>query len=128
MSRDARCEHRRLILEQRPGKTLGIESLKIFDLLADADILYRDAKLLLNADNDAAFGGAVELGKDNAGNIGRFFEYARLLQAVLTRRRVHHEQRFMGRIGLFPGDHPADFFEFLDQVDLGMKSSRGVDQ
>ncbi len=40
---------------------------------------------------DAAFGGAVELGEDDAGDAGGLGEEARLLQAVLAGGCVHDE-------------------------------------
>ena len=34
----------------------------------------------------------------------------------------------MGRVGLLPGDHPADFFKLFDQVNLGVQAAGGVDE
>ena len=48
-----------------------------------------------DGDDDAALGGAVELGEDDAGDLGGFGEEAGLLQAVLAGGGVHDEQRLV---------------------------------
>src|SRR4030095_18502 len=114
--------------EQRLHEIRRLERLKIFDLLTDADIFHRDAELFLDADDDTAFSRAVELGQNDAGNIGRFFEDASLLQAVLPCYRVQHQQRFVWRVRLLAGDYPANFFQLFDQMQFSVQPAGGIDQ
>ena len=47
-----------------------------------------------DGEDDAAFGGAVEFGEDDAGDAGGFGEEAGLLEAVLAGGSVHDEETF----------------------------------
>ena len=58
-------------LNQRLGKFLGIEGLQIVDALAHAGVFHGDTQLLGDGDGDAALGGAVQLGEDDAGDTRR---------------------------------------------------------
>ena len=62
-----RDEILRLFREERFDVGLRVERLQVVELLADADELDRQAELLLDAEDRAALGGAVELGQDDAG-------------------------------------------------------------
>ena len=52
---------------------------------------------------------------------------ARLLQAVLARRRVHHEQHFVGRAGNETRSRAAHLVEFVHEAGLGVQAAGGVD-
>ena len=66
---------------QRPGEILGVERLEIVDLLADADEMHRQAVFRGDGDENAAAGGAVELGHDEAGDPGAPAEDLDLVEA-----------------------------------------------
>ncbi len=69
-------------------ETIGIERLQILDIFSDTDIFDRYAEFFLNADDDAAFGCAVEFGQDDPVDIGGLLEHPCLLQSVLSRGRI----------------------------------------
>ena len=79
----------------------------------------------MNGHDDATFGRAIELGQHDSGEIGGFGEFAGLDQAVLSGRRIDHEQR------LGHGARPllcdtSNFGKFVHQVGLGVQASGGV--
>ena len=74
--------------EQRLHESAGVKGLQVFNVFADANIFHRHAEFFLDANDHPAFGGAVEFGEHDAGDIRRFFEHAGLLQAVLAGRRA----------------------------------------
>src|SRR3954465_14061209 len=84
--------------EQRAGEVVGVERPQILELLADADQLDGDAQLIGDGQRDAALGGAVELGEDDAGDPDSLAEQLRLPDAVLTRRGVDGHQRLVRRV------------------------------
>jgi len=61
-------------LEQGVDEGVGLEQGQVFGLFADADVLDRQADLLADGDDDAALGGAVELGQDDARAVDRVGE------------------------------------------------------
>ena len=73
---------RRSGLRARRGRprSAGLEGLEILDLLAHPDQLDRHPALGMRSD-DAALGGAVELGQDEAGEPDRLVEHLGLLRA-----------------------------------------------
>src|SRR5699024_5711337 len=79
---------RRSAFEQRVDEAVGVEGGEIVHPLAEAHHLHRDAELALHVDDDAALGGAVELGQDDAGDVHRLREDPGLLHAVLAGGRV----------------------------------------
>ena len=88
--------------------------MKVFHVFSDADVSDGNPQFFLDAHDHATLCCAVEFGQYDTGNIRCFFENAGLLKTVLPRRCIQHEQSLMGCIGLFPGNHPADLFQFLD--------------
>ena len=58
---------RRSLLEQRIHELVGVERLDVVGLLAEADELDGQVNLVAHADDDAALGGAVELGEKEIG-------------------------------------------------------------
>ena len=81
-----------------------------------------------DGDDDAALGGAVELGEDDAGDVGGLGEEAGLLQAVLAGGGVDDEQRLVGRAGDEALGGAAHLVELLHQVGLGVEAAGGVDE
>ena len=49
-------------------EALGVEGREVVRTLPQTDELDRDTELALDRDDDAALGGAVELGEDDAGD------------------------------------------------------------
>ena len=77
----------------RPAATTQLT--EIAHLLSNTDKTHRKVQLAGDGNGDAALGGAVELGQHDAGDTGELRELARLLQAILARGRVHHQQNFV---------------------------------
>ena len=75
----------------------GSNGPQVVETLPHADELHRQAELVGDRDRDPALGRAVELRQRDAGDAGRLAEEARLLEAVLARRRVDDEQRLVRR-------------------------------
>ena len=85
------------LAEQRVHERLRVEGRQVVGAFSEPDELDRHAQLALYGDHDAALGGAVELGQHDAGDVDDLAEDARLLQAVLTRGRVEHQQHLGDR-------------------------------
>ena len=111
--------------EDAVDETFRIERSEIVRAFAQADELDGHAELLLHGDDDAALGGAVELGQDHAGDADRFGEHLGLRHAVLAGGGVEHEQHFVHRQVLF-GD-AADLAELVHEVRLVLQAAGGVD-
>src|SRR6202021_1253117 len=69
-----------------------VEWRQVIRALAEADQLDRHAELALHGDDDAALGGAVELGEHDAGDVDRLGEDPALPEPVLPGGRVQPEQ------------------------------------
>src|SRR5687768_18575589 len=80
------------IREQRLHVRVRIEQLQVLRLFADADELHRQVELLLDAEDRAPLGGAVELGQDDAGALHRFLEHLRLDDRVLSGGGVEDQE------------------------------------
>jgi hypothetical protein len=70
---------------------------EVLGALADADVADRELLLRADAEDDAALGGAVELGQHDAGEGQRLLEHRGLLRRVLAVGRVEDEQRLVRR-------------------------------
>ena len=88
-----------------------------------------DGELELGGDGEdnAAFGGSVELGEDDAGDAGSLGEEARLLQAILAGGCVHDEKGLVGGAGHELLGGAAHLVELLHQIGLGVEATGGVD-
>src|SRR6185437_15383052 len=73
-----------LFKEQRVHKSLMLELREVGHLFAGADVGDGDAELARDGEGDAAFGGAVQLGDGDVGDVDRFGELARLHEPVLA--------------------------------------------
>src|SRR5579862_7162927 len=78
---------------------LGVEGNEVVDFFAGADEANREIEFAGDGDDDSAFGGAVELGEHDAGDAGMAPEFARLIEAILARGRVEHEEHVVRRAG-----------------------------
>src|SRR6185312_2973893 len=68
------------LVEQGVHERVGVERRQVVDPLAQADQLDRHTELTLHSDDDAALGGAVQLGQHDAGDIDDLGEHPGLLQ------------------------------------------------
>ena len=59
-----------LLLEQRVDVLLRRERDQVVDAFADADVADRQLQIVGDRDGDAALGGAIELGEDDAVDAG----------------------------------------------------------
>src|SRR3569623_253952 len=116
----------RLAREQGLDEIAGIEGPQVIDAFADADETDRQLHLLGNCEDDAALGGAVELGEDEAGETYRLVELARLIERILAGAGVDHEQGLVRRGGLELGHHAFDLFELFHEIRLRVQTSRRV--
>ena len=62
---------RSFLVEERLDEFFGIEGQQVVHLLADADVADGQVQLARDGHHDAALGGAVELGENDAGDAGR---------------------------------------------------------
>lgn len=105
-----------------------VKGLEVVDLLADADQLDGDAQGVLDVKDDAAFGGAVQFGQDQTGDIGCLVEGFSLRDSVLAGAGVQDQECFVWRFGNdFPGC-ADDLGQFLHEVGLGMLAAGRIDQ
>src|SRR5205823_2486226 len=102
---------RRSLLEDRLDVLLRIEGQQVVHFFADSDVADREIELAGDRDYNAALGRAVELGEDDAGDTGGLGELARLLEAVLTRGGVEHEQHLVRSAGNHARGGAAHLFE-----------------
>src|SRR5580765_2604557 len=79
---------RLLLAEQRIDKPWRIKRLDILRRFAEAYELYRDVERVLNGDDNAALGGAVELGQHDSGDVNGRAEILGLQHRVLPGGRV----------------------------------------
>src|SRR5215213_2763027 len=78
--------------KQRLDERIGVERLEVVDGLADADELDGEVDRLADGDDDAPFGGSVELGEDHPRAADRLGEDLGLADRVLAVGGVEHEQ------------------------------------
>src|SRR4051794_19339951 len=102
--------------DQRSRKIPGIERLEVVDGLADADVMDRQAIARGDGDQDAAAGGAVELGHDQAGDAGALAEYVDLVEGVLASGSVEGQKDRVGRGRIELADDPDDLLELRHQL------------
>jgi hypothetical protein len=86
------------------------------------------SEIVRDRHRDAALGGAIELGQHDAGDASRGGELARLRDAVLSHRRVEHEERFVRRARDLARGDAADLLELAHQVGARVQAAGSVDQ
>ena len=72
------------LFEQRIHKGLPVEDLQVVYAFTDTDVLDRDLELVGDADDDAALGGAVELGQREGVDLGGSSELLGLFDGILS--------------------------------------------
>ncbi len=116
-----------IFLEQRIDERARLEQGEVFGLLADADVLDRQANLLANRHDHAAAGRAVELGQNQPGALHRVGEMPGLADAVLAGRGVEHQKHLVRRLGNLLAQHAMDFRELLHQIVLRLQPPGRID-
>src|SRR6266850_3688027 len=81
-----------LFPKQRLDETHGIEGFDVLRFFAEANEFDRDIELLADGDDHAAFGGAIQLGEDDAGDVDGLADHLGLLDGVLAAGGIEHEQ------------------------------------
>src|SRR6056297_515086 len=99
--------------DQGRCEILRVERRQIVDLLAHADRMDRQAKLVGQRHQNPALRRAVELGHHQPRHIGQFLERLDLAQGVLPRGGIEHQKRIMRRAGIFLADDPDDLGQFF---------------
>ena len=103
-----------------------MEGLELVGFFAGADEEGGDAEFLLDGDGDAAFAGAVELGDDEAVELGGFVKFFGLGEGVGAGAGVDDEDGFVGGGFVLLGKGAADFAEFFHEVVTGVEAAGGV--
>src|SRR5664280_3114674 len=108
--------------EDGAREEVGLEGAQVLELLPHADEFDGDAERLVDGNDDAALGGAVQLGEHDTADVHGLLELPCLAQAVLAGRRVDHEQRLVRGAGQLLLDDPAHLLELAHEVDLGVQA------
>jgi len=116
-----------VVVEKRVGVGLGVEGDEVVDLFAGADEADGQAEFAGDGDDDAAFGGAVELGEDDAGHADGRGELASLSETVLAGSGVHHQEDVVGSARNHFCGGAFHFFEFKHEIGFGVETAGGVD-
>ena len=74
----------------------------------------------------AAFGRAIELGDDDAGDAGGIAEALGLLDGVLARGAIKHEQDFVRRVRHNLARDLADFCQLSHQIVIVLQAASGI--
>src|SRR5690554_6799529 len=97
-----------------------MESAEIIDTFADTDIAHRRFQLVAQTEDYAALCCAIKFGEDNARNFKSFTEKFGLGDGVLTGICIEYENGFVGCTRHCFGGNTSHFFEFVEQVYLGV--------
>ena len=117
-----------ILSEQGVHKGFAVKCKQIVHLLAYAYKPHRQLQFMRNGHHNAAFRRAVELGQHNAGHAGRLGEQPRLLQAILPRCCVEHQQNLVRGVPHYTLRGAAHFFELRHQVGFGVEAAGCVHQ
>jgi hypothetical protein len=107
-----------------PGR---LEAFDILGRFAQSDELHRQVQLVLDRENEPRLGRAVELGDEQRGDVDRLLEVPGLLDRVLPRRGIEHQQHLVWRAVDALGDHIPDLRQLAHQVLLRVQSSGRID-
>ena len=116
------------MVEQAVDKLVGIEHLEVGHFLAQADVADRDLELVADADDDTAFGSAVQLGEGKGVDIGGGGELLGLYDGVLPGAGIKHEEYLVGCVG---HEFLHDFLylaQFVHEPYFVVEASGGVDK
>ena len=123
MSWDAPAE----LVEERVDIGLRVEGDEVVDFFAGADEAYGEIEFAGDGDDDAAFGGAVELGQHDSGDASVAPEFAGLVEAILACGRVENEQDIVRRAGNNFSGGALHFFQLGHEIRFCVKAAGGVD-
>jgi len=84
-------------------------------------------ELILDGDDDAAFGRAIQLGQDDPGQVESLVKEPGLGDGVLTNGGVQDQYGLVGAVLYLFADHPLDLLQLFHQVPLGMQPSGRID-
>src|SRR5207245_8215091 len=82
-------------VEEGIGVRFSVERHHVVDLLAGADEAYGQAQLARDGNDDAAFGRAIEFGKNDSGDSHGGSDFARLRMAVLPSGGVENAEKIL---------------------------------
>ena len=116
----------RIRLQQRGHELRGIEHPEILALLAHPDEADGQVQFLRDGKQDAALGGAVELGDHQAGDADPFVKLLGLGHRVLADGAVEHQQHLVRRPGVQARQHAFDLLELVHEMHLGVQTPGGV--
>ena len=111
------------LIDERVDEGGTVEGDDVFDLFADARVNHWELEFGGDGEDDAALGGAVELGEDDAGDAGGFGEEAGLGEAVLPGSGVHDEEGLVWGSGDEALGGAAHLVELLHEVGLGVEAA-----
>ena len=113
-------------LEQRGREGLRLERLEVVDAFAETDELDRQFQVVLDGQDHAAAGRAVEFRQHDAGDFADRHELFCLRDGVLTGGRVEDQEDLPVGVRQFAVDDLVDLAEFCHEVLLVMDPARGV--
>src|SRR5207249_8153175 len=87
----------RLRGDERPRELAGLEGDEIVQALPDAQPADGETERIGDGKHHAPLGAPVELREHEPGDTQRLMELARLIESVLPRRRVEHEEHLVRR-------------------------------
>ena len=84
-------------------------------------------ELVANADDDSAFGSAVEFGEGESVDVGSSGELSRLFDGVLAGAGIKDEEHFVRSVGHEFLHDLLDFAQFVHESDFVVEAASGVD-
>ena len=84
-----------IVVEETVDEELGRKVHQIVDSLTKTEIVYGQIQVVENGEYHTAFGGAVELGDDDACDARGFPKALGLFDGVLPGRAVEHQENFV---------------------------------
>ena len=85
--------------EEGFDEIFGVEGFDVFGFFAEADEFDGQIELVADGDDDAALGGAVEFGEEDAGDVDGLEEFLGLADGVLAGGGVEDEEDFVRGAG-----------------------------
>ena len=113
--------------EKSGRKFLRVEGAQILDGFTDADPFHWHGELALDADDYAAFGGAVELGEDHARDWCGLGEELGLADGILAGGRIENQQGLVRGLGDLAADDAVDLLQFLHEVGFRLQTAGRID-
>jgi len=114
-------------VEEGVDEAGAVEGDDVFEFFADACVDDWEFEFGGDGQDDAAFGCAVQLGEDDAGDVCGFGEEAGLGEAVLSSGGVHDEQGLVWCAGNQFFCRAAHLVELLHEVCFRVEAAGSVD-